>query len=300
MSEGFEDRIGGSCGRGSDGMKTVAVIGMGLMGGSLGLALRRRGLARVRGYARRAETRQAALAMGAVDSVYETAAAAVQGAGIVVMCTPVLSIPALVNECLPALESGAVVTDVGSTKAELTHRLAPILAGGRVQFVGSHPMTGSEKTGIEVARADLYEGAVTVVTASGADGIGVDRVAAMWRDVGSRVMRLDPGEHDALVARTSHLPHLVASLLVTATAGGNRENFLALCGPGYRDTTRIAAGSPEMWHDIVKSNRAEILLALRGFQGELAGLIADIEAGNFDAVREQLERGREARQAINS
>lgn len=281
-------------------MKTVAVIGMGLMGGSLGLALRRRGLARVRGYARRPETRQAALAMGAVDETFDSPAGAVQGAGIVVMCTPVLSIPALVHECLPALESGAVVTDVGSTKAELTNRLAPILAGGRVRFVGSHPMAGSEKTGIEVARADLYEGAVTVVTAPAGSGAGTDLVAAMWEDVGSRVVRLGPEEHDALVARTSHLPHLVASLLVTATAGGNREDFQALCGPGYRDTTRIAAGSPEMWHDIVKSNRAEILGALRGFQGELAGLIADMEAGNFDAVREQLERGRKVRQALNS
>lgn len=280
-------------------MKTVAVIGMGLMGGSLGLALRQRGLARVRGYARRAETRKAAVAMGAVDEAFETPAEAVRGAGIVVVCTPVLSIPALVHECLPALEPVAVVTDVGSTKAELTNRLVPILAGGRVQFAGSHPMTGSEKTGIGVARADLYEGAVTVVTASAGGGSGADTVAAMWKDVGSRVVRLSPEEHDALVARTSHLPHLVASLLVTATAGADRENFQALCGPGYRDTTRIAAGSPEMWHDIVKSNRAEILAALRGFQGELAGLIADIEAGNFEAVREQLERGRKVRQALN-
>ncbi len=281
-------------------MKTVAVIGLGLMGGSLGLALRRRGLARVKGYARRKATMDAALAMGVVDEVAGTPQTAVEGAQIVVVCTPVLAIPELVHSFLPALESGTVITDVGSTKTELTNRIAPVLAGRPVEFVGSHPMTGSEKTGIAVARADLYEGSVTVVTAGEGAGSGVDVVSRMWRDVGCRVVRLAPEDHDAIVARTSHLPHLVASLLVTATGGMDRDKFLALCGPGYRDTTRIAAGSPDMWHDIVRSNRAEILSALRGFQGELAGLIADIEAGDFEAVREQLEKGRRLREQITS
>lgn len=278
-------------------MKTVAIIGMGLMGGSLGLALRARGLARVQGYARRAETREAAVGMGAVDAASDTLAGALKGAELVVLCTPVLTMPALIHTCLGAFERGAIVTDVGSTKAELTNRLGPILAGSDVTFVGSHPMTGSEKSGIEEARATLYEGATTVVTAPRPDSTGVAAVTSLWQGVGSRVVPLTPEEHDALVARTSHLPHLVASLLVTATAGGDRGKFRALCGPGFRDTTRIAGGSPEMWHDIVKSNRAEILAALRDFHGELGGLIADIENGDFEAVRAQLDRGRQVREA---
>ncbi len=278
-------------------MKTVAILGMGLMGGSLGLALRRRGLARVQGYARRAQTRQAALDLGAVDKVFETPGRALRGAEIAVICTPVLTIPEMVHECRNSFEKGAVVTDVGSTKAELMNRLAPIVAGMNVAFVGSHPMAGSEKSGIEASRSDLYEGAVTVVTPGGAAESAVTCVRALWEGVGSRVLCLAPEEHDALVARTSHLPHLVASLLVTTAYSGS-DAFRTLCGPGFRDTTRIAAGSPEMWHDIVRSNRKEILQALRRYQGELGELTAAIEGGDFEAVREQLEKGRRLRESL--
>lgn len=280
-------------------MKTVAIIGMGLMGGSLGLALRGRGLARVHGHARRAETRQAALDLGVADKVFDTPAGALKGASIAVICTPVLSIPALVHECRDSFEPGTVVTDVGSTKAELMNRMAPIVAGMNVTFVGSHPMAGSEKSGIEVARADLYEGAVTVVTPQGGDTPAVSVVTDLWEKVGSRVIRLSPEEHDRLVARTSHLPHLVASLLVTA-AYSSDDKFKALCGPGFRDTTRIAAGSPGMWHDIVRSNRQQILEALRCYQSGLGELLAAIEGGDFDAVRGQLERGRRMRESLTS
>jgi prephenate dehydrogenase len=292
---------GGIEGTGKTFMKTVAIIGMGLMGGSLGMALRRKGLARVKGYARREETRRQALDVGAVDEVCEAPGDAVKGASIVVMCTPVLTIPALVNECRNGFGAGTVVTDVGSTKAEVVNRVVSILAGSDVHFVGSHPMAGSEKSGIEVARMDLYEGAVTAVTpVQGEVDSVVGAVSGLWSSVGSRVIRISPEEHDALVARTSHLPHLVASLLVTTAVGEGGERFRALCGPGFRDATRIAGGSPEMWHDIVKTNRAAILEVLRDYQGELGALIATIEAGDFEGIREQLDRGRRLRDRILS
>jgi prephenate dehydrogenase len=284
---------------GKEFMKTVAVIGLGLMGGSLGMALRQKGLARVKGYARRVETRQQALDMGAVDEACETPGEAVKGAAIVVLCTPVLTIPALVNECLGASKAGAVITDVGSTKSEVVNRVAPILTGHKVHFVGSHPMAGSEKSGIEAARADLYEGAVTAVTPSrGESDKVVKAVIDLWAGIGSRVIRISPEEHDALVARTSHLPHLIASLLVTATVKEGDANFRALCGPGFRDTTRIAGGSPDMWHDIVKTNRVAILEALKGCQGQMGELISALEIGDFEAVREQLEQGRRLRRGL--
>jgi prephenate dehydrogenase len=162
-------------------------------------------------------------------------------------------------------------------------------------------MAGSEKSGIEVARMDLYEGAVTAVTpVQGEVDSVVGAVSGLWSSVGSRVIRISPEEHDALVARTSHLPHLVASLLVTTAVGEGGERFRALCGPGFRDATRIAGGSPEMWHDIVKTNRAAILEVLRDYQGELGALIATIEAGDFEGIREQLDRGRRLRDRILS
>ena len=283
-------------------MRTVAIIGMGLMGGSLGMVLRRKGLAHVKGYARREETRREALAIGAVDEVCATPAEAVKGADMVVLCTPVLTIPALVNECRAGFGPGTVVTDVGSTKTEVVNRVVPILAGSEVHFVGSHPMAGAEKSGLEAARVDLYEGAMTAVTPTAGVPTGaIDAVMDLWAGAGSRVILMSPEEHDALVARTSHLPHLVASLLVTAAVEEEgADKFRALCGPGFRDTTRVAGGSPEMWHDIVKSNRSAILAALQKYHGEVGDLIAAIERGDFEALREQLDRGRRLRARILS
>jgi len=145
-------------------MKKISIIGLGLMGGSLGLALKTRGLAeRVVGYARRAETRRLAVEKNVVDRAFDSAEEAVKGADLVVFCTPILSIPPLVRACEPHFAPKCIVTDVGSTKAELVKELGTVLAHGRGLFVGSHPMTGSEQAGLDAARADLYEGAVVVV-----------------------------------------------------------------------------------------------------------------------------------------
>lgn len=275
-------------------MKQVAIIGLGLMGGSLGLTLRRSGLAKVSAYARRAETRKLALDMGAADTVHDTLKAALRGADLVVLCTPVCSMPQLARECLESIESGCVVTDIGSTKADLVREMAEIFKGSQATFVGSHPMAGSEKVGMESARVDLYEGAVTAVTpAAGTPESVVRRVEAMWAGVGAKVVRLAPEIHDLLVARTSHLPHLVAALLVATTGRQPFEGGLPLfCGPGFRDTTRIAGGSPEMWRDIVKTNRAAILGELRQYEQALGELTGLIETQDYDGVERYLEKAR--------
>lgn len=276
----------------------VAIIGLGLMGGSLGLALRERRLARVTGYARRAETAQAAVACGAVDACADTASAAVAEADVAVFCTPVLTIPDLVRECRNAFRPGCAVTDVGSTKAELDGSVQHALAGTGAIFVGSHPMAGSEKSGLEAARADLYEGAVTAVTPGvHATDDAVTRVCDLWSGVGSRVVRLEAAEHDALVARTSHLPHLVAALLVMAAA---RPPAAAgpFCGPGFRDTTRIAGGSPDMWHDIVKTNRAALLAELRAFGSDVERLTGLLEREDYDGIKGLLEEARTRRAGL--
>lgn len=271
-------------------------MGLGLMGGSLGLALKQSGSIRVTAYARRDATRRLALETGAADEVFDSAPEALRGTDLAVFCTPILSIPALAAECRPYFEDGCIVTDVGSTKAELAHQMEGLFDGLRVTFVGSHPMAGSEKTGLEVARADLYQGAVTAVTPlPGTPDRAIAAAAALWSGVGARVVRLSPEEHDRLVARTSHLPHLVAALLAGTAGREGRPAVKEFVGPGFRDTTRVAAGSSDVWHDIVKTNEAAILDELTAYEAALGDLICRIKARDFDGVREVLDTARRRR-----
>lgn len=264
-------------------MKRVAVIGLGLMGGSLGLALKARGLAdRVAGYARREETRRKALEMGAVDEAHDAPEKAVAGADIAVFCVPILAIPDLVMTCRRSLHHRCIVTDVGSTKAELDARVEPLLQGTPGAYIGCHPIAGSEQQGLESARADLYDGAVVVVTPGKERAAWLlDEITAFWQGLGAVVRVMKPAEHDRIMARTSHLPHLVAALLAR-TVGRRGEGAAGLgeyCGPGFRDATRIAEGPAAVWHDIVQSNRHSIEKELEAFRGELNGLL-EVLAGN--------------------
>jgi prephenate dehydrogenase len=261
-------------------METIAILGTGLMGSSLGLALKKRGVpVRIHAYARRAETREAALKLGVADAVFSDPAEAVRGAGLVVLCVPVLTIPELAKACLPGLSPGAVLTDVGSTKAGIEKQMKTL----GVNFAGSHPICGSEQQGVEAADADLYEGAVTVVTSEN------EKVSNLWKSAGSRVIQMDAAQHDRILAATSHLPHVVAAALVLS-AGGNG----LFCGSGFRDTTRIADGSPQVWSDIVLTNGPALKAALERFRENLDRLGALIDEGDgrklagwFAAAREQ-------------
>ena len=282
------------------GVASVAIIGLGLMGGSLGLALKRYcPSVTVVGYARRQETRKRAMEMGACDTVTDRVETAVENADVVVLCTPILEIASLVKRISGSLRSGAIITDVGSTKAMLMREVAAILEGRDACFIGSHPMAGSERTGIDAAQEDLYVNAVVIVTPP------VDAqheresavVQKLWQAIGARVLVIDANEHDAIVAGTSHVPHLVAALLVRAAARA-ADAPGPYCGPGFRDATRIAAGSEWVWHDIVKSNATSIAASLQDVRKDIDVMLDALERQDFDAIRDLLGAAREVRDDI--
>ena len=280
-------------------MKRLAIVGLGLMGGALGMAVRQRRLPwTIAACARRPETRALALRLAAADEVFATPEEAVRDADLVIFCLPVLAIPAAAMQCRDHLKAGAVVTDVASTKEELVAALDGIFSGLPVHFVGSHPICGSEQTGLESARSDLYSGAMVVVAPGRTSGTSVEAVAAFWRDLGARVSVMDPARHDRIIARTSHLPHLVAAMLVESIHAAEGDFGADFCGTGFRDTTRIAAGSEEIWHDIVKTNRAAVGQALEDFEKALHRVQEMVQRGEFDSLREFLAAARAKRSAV--
>jgi prephenate dehydrogenase len=258
----------------------VTIIGAGLIGGSLGLALKKFGLAAaVVGVGHRQASLDDALALGAVDRVVLDPAIGVRGSDLVVLATPVSLFRKTLESAGPALAPAAIVIDVGSTKAAVVESMESLMPDGR-EFVGCHPIAGSERRGIAHARADLFSGAVCVVTPTDrtpADALG--RVITTWARVGMTVRILSPGQHDRLLAEVSHLPHIVAASLVKAI-GPEAES---LAGPGWADTTRVASGDPALWRDILISNAAEVAAAIEKFQDTLA------------AFRDALRRGDAAR-----
>ncbi|MDR1145659.1 MAG: prephenate dehydrogenase/arogenate dehydrogenase family protein [Verrucomicrobiales bacterium] len=257
-------------------MNTVTVIAPGLLGGSILKTLRRAAPAtRLKVYARREATRLAVSAAGLADTVSASPAEAAADSDLVILCTPVHAMRGVVEELLPALAPSAIVTDVGSVKAPVHAALAPLLAG-RAHWIGSHPMAGAEQSGLAAARDNLFADTVTILTpAPDADRDAVARLRDFWATLGARALTLTPARHDELVAEISHLPHLLAALLVSTVS----DDSLPLAGPGFRDATRIAASPPELWSEILQTNRAATISALEKFQAATirarAILIAD-------------------------
>jgi prephenate dehydrogenase len=250
----------------------ITIVGVGLLGGSLGLAARQRKLAReVAGYVRREASLQDCERAGAVDYATTDLPAAVSGADLVVLCTPLAQMAPLVRQFLPALKRGALVTDVGSVKADLVRTVGALVHKAGAHFVGSHPMAGGEKMGVLAARADLYANAVCVLTpGKKSSPRAVRALEKFWQSLGARTLRLDAAEHDARVSRSSHLPHVAAAALVNLVLDpGAPHRQAALCATGFRDVTRIASGSPEMWRDIALSNRKNVVRSLSAFIAEL-------------------------------
>jgi len=269
-----------------DEQQNIAILGIGLMGASLSLGLKKRGFAgRILGYARREQTRLQALESGVVDAVFADPVEAVREADMVVICVPIWTIAQLAEEIVPALKPGAVVTDVGSTKSELLKIMEPLFKDSAAHFVGSHPIAGSEKTGIEAGDPDLYQGRLTVVCPSE----GAAAISNLWKSVGSEVVEMSPEQHDAMLASTSHLPHMVAAALARSVANGDTERKADFCGTGFKDTTRVASGSADMWVDIIDTNRAALEAELDRFNEELQGLIEILRSGNGDDIRNWLE-----------
>ena len=240
-------------------MKHIAILGPGLLGGSIALKLRALGGSHVALWARREEAVQEIRARGCADVASTDVREIVRGADIVIFCVPVGAMPALAREIVGELRADTIVTDVGSVKASVVAELSSIFAG-RAQFVGSHPMAGSEFTGLKAARANLFEGTTCIVT-PGVSGGAVEKISEFWQSLGCRVVQLAAAEHDECVALISHLPHIVAGTLVRTVAANNPHAFNVV-GPGFRDTTRVASGPSPMWAEILRENSGAVVAAL--------------------------------------
>ena len=279
----------------------VAIVGVGLIGGSLALAWKAAGEVReVVGVVRRAETIDEALSVGAIDRGTLSLAEGVAGADLVVVATPVRSIAPLVREMAPHLKPGAVVTDVGSTKSELCRAIWGEM-GEKVCFVGGHPMAGSERDGVRAADPYLFQNAPYVVVPPpwGAEE-AVRLVEEMARKAGARPMRMEAEEHDAIVAAVSHLPHVVAASLVLAAAEQEAKHPLLfqLAAGGFRDTTRVASGPEEVWREICLSNAGPILEAIESFERALARFKAALRSRDGEALTHALAEARRVRRGV--
>jgi prephenate dehydrogenase len=249
--------------------RKITIFGPGLLGGSLGMAARERKLAQqVTVWARRPEAISEALKRKAADDGSLVAAEAVKDADLVVLATTIGVMERIAHDIALHLAPNTIVTDVGSVKYPVVVALDNVLRG-KARFVGSHPMAGSEEAGIEAAQADLFEDAVCIVTPTeDTDKPALTQIARFWEALGMKVRTLSPAEHDEMVARVSHLPHMLAAALVNYICQQGK-NPLDFCGNGFKDTTRIAAGPAEMWKEISMVNRDELRRAIDGLIEEL-------------------------------
>jgi prephenate dehydrogenase len=276
----------------------VALIGVGLLGGSLGLAIKQRRLAsKVDGYVRRTVSIGECEQMGVVDHATRDLRRCVEDADLVILCTPLGQMREVTQNMLTGLKKGAIVTDVGSVKGSVVEELESLIAGAGAHFVGSHPMAGGEKTGVSAARADLFAKAICIVTPTQySHKDAVRQVEEFWQALDARVLSLPPKIHDDLVSRSSHLPHVVAAELANYVLSPAHPAEQALvCANGFRDTTRIASGSPEMWRDIALANRKNLGRVLGVFIEDLQEFCLALERGDVKAVEEFFEEAKQRR-----
>jgi prephenate dehydrogenase len=222
---------------------------------------------------------------------------AVENADLVILCTPLGRMRDLTQQMLPALKKGAVVTDVGSVKGSVVEELEPMVADAGGFFVGSHPMAGGEKTGVSAARADLFENSVCLITPTPqSQKDAVRHVEEFWTALGARLLKLAPALHDDLISRSSHLPHVVAAELANyVLSPAHPKEQATVCANGFRDTTRVASGSPEMWRDISLANRNNLRRVLGVFIEDLQEFCLALENGDAKAVEEFFEKAKQRR-----
>lgn len=274
----------------------ITIVGVGLIGGSVGLAAKARKVAnRVVGIGRDRAKLDAAVTQGAIDAGTTSLIEGVTHADLIVVCTPVDRIGGTVAEAAPHAPAVALFTDAGSTKRNLHAAARAALKPGQA-FVPAHPLAGSEKTGCEHGRADLFENRVCILTPEPGAGAAVEMVAAFWRAIGSRVVLMNADGHDEALAMTSHLPHAVAA----GVAGVTPADWLPLTAGGWRDTTRIAGGDPGMWVPIFLANRDAVLAAARKFTTRLDEFRRLLEAGDGAGLGRWLAEAKQVRDALGS
>ncbi len=279
-------------------LSKLAIIGPGLLGGSIALSIRKKSPAtKIAVWARS----EAAIAKVSSDGIADIASTdlkpIVQDADAVVFCVPVGAMAPLAEKIAPLISTNTLITDVGSVKASVVKLLAPIFRS-RGKFVGSHPMAGSEQTGLGAARADLFDGAVCIVTPDEfSDPEAGQAISDFWTRIGCCVRTLPPAEHDEIVALVSHLPHLLAATLVNLVCSEN-PNSLNFCGNGFRDTTRVASGPPEMWTEIFSSNKTELRKSVEAMIGKLREIDALLATDDERGITQFLKEAKTARDRI--
>jgi prephenate dehydrogenase len=285
--------------------KQVTIVGVGLIGGSLGMVLKRQGLAAsVLGIGRRVENLKTAVTLGAIDRYVSDAVSGIRGSDLVVLATPVDTYERHLKEWGSYLEPGAIVTDVGSVKGALvglTEGLLPASA----RFVGAHPIAGREKTGVAAGSVDLFRGARCILTPTKRTSPeALQTMRELWEATGSQVFEMDPFVHDRVLGAVSHLPHAVAFALIGALTEVRERvtpelDLLAYSGGGLRDTTRIAASSPEMWRDIFLWNRDNLVTVIEVYERHLSRLKQLIKSGDGPGIEKELERAKQVREQLN-
>jgi prephenate dehydrogenase len=282
-------------------IRRLAIIGVGLIGGSLARVLREKGeVGEVVGIGRGLANLERAVELGVIDRYSTDPRTGVAGADLVFLATPVCKIADIVRQIAPALAPGAIVTDGGSVKGEIVAACEPLMPAG-CHFVGGHPIAGTEKSGVEASFATLYQGRRCILTPTErTDAAALQTVVRLWELAGSEVVLMDVAKHDRVVAAISHLPHMVAYSLVNAVADYDRcdEAILKYSAGGFRDFTRIASSDPVMWRDIALMNRESILEMMDFFADHLGRLRQLVAAGDGDGLAEFFIRSREHRQTI--
>ena len=277
-------------------IEKLAIVGTGLIGGSFALALKQAGVVgEVLGMGRNASSLAQAQKLGLIDRAADWAAAG--QADCILLAIPVGDTEAVLTQLLPHLKPGAIITDAGSTKAHVIETARRVLGTRLADFVPAHPIAGSEQSGPGAARADLFQGkrvVLTPVTETRADALAT--VQALWEAAGAQVETLDAALHDRIFAAVSHLPHLAAFALVDELSGrADSDTFFKFAASGFRDFTRIAGSSPEMWRDIAVANREALLIELDAYLTALQALRQSVAAGDADALLEMFSRARAAR-----
>jgi len=279
----------------------IAIIGMGLIGGSLGLAIKKRNLAqKVIGISRSQESLRKALEKGAVDEISRNKEK-VKEADFIIVAAPVGVIPELVREILPFLKSKEVIiTDVGSTKKTIMERIKKFIPP-KIVFIGSHPLAGSEKKGIEFAKTTIFNSSVCFLTPfEDSNSISLEKLKRFWQLLGSLPLVVSPEAHDFIVGGISHLPHLAAVGLINSLEGVKYQDkeIVTFAGKGFKDTTRVASGSPDIWIDIIRENREEILNFLHGLEENLERLSLFIRNGEWSKINKELNQAEKVRKLI--
>jgi prephenate dehydrogenase len=267
-------------------IQRLSILGVGLLGGSIGLALKSRASDwKIIGYGHRPQSLEVAKQLGALDETTLDPTHAVRDCDLAILCTPVGTFEELLKRIGPALRPGAIVTDVGSTKRSVVKLGESLLPAG-VHFVGSHPMAGSEKRGVEAASAELYEGALCITTpTSRTDATSLRTVETFWQQLGMRVTRLSPDDHDRILADVSHLPHALAAVLVAMQA----DQGLPFAGKGFLDTTRIAAGDGGLWRDVFLDNADNLRDSIRRLRQQLERLDSMLDPSKAEQLRRWLD-----------